>query len=186
MEAINQGNSGLLELAQQAAQQIGQGGGSLREVDYANQLAVLSQRIAKNANTLAAADEIDPEVAFLLGKDETAFRDVMNGLAKGSDSMRLAPVRSEDARTTLAEIGKRFTALPGRDLVDPVEHGQPRRRQAGGAQRQQRGRAAADRHDDACRPVSERQPDARVHARPVDRVRAARTRLPRAWSPRCS
>ena len=82
MEAINQGNSGLLELAQQAAQQIGQGGGSLREVDYANQLAVLSQRIAKNANTLAAAEEIDPEVAFLLGKDETAFRDVMNGLAQ--------------------------------------------------------------------------------------------------------
>jgi twitching motility protein PilJ len=110
MEAINQGNSGLLELAQQAAQQIGQGGGSLREVDYANQLAVLSQRIAKNANTLAASDEIDPEVAFLLGKDETAFRDVMNGLAKGSDSLRLAPVRSEDARTTLAEIARRFGA----------------------------------------------------------------------------
>ena len=110
MEAINQGNSGLLELAQQTAQQIGQGGGSLREVDYANQLAVLSQRIAKNANTLAASDEIDPEVAFLLGKDETAFRDVMNGLAKGSDSLRLAPVRSEDARTTLAEIAKRFGA----------------------------------------------------------------------------
>src|SRR5436190_4558336 len=109
MEAINQGNSGLLELAQQAAQQIGQGGGSLREVDYANQLAVLSQRIAKNANTLAAADEIDPEVAFLLGKDETAFRDVMNGLAKGSDSLRLSAVRSEDARTTLGEIAKRFT-----------------------------------------------------------------------------
>jgi len=109
MEAINQGNSGLLELAQQTAQQIGQGGGSLREVDYANQLAVLSQRIAKNANTLAAADEIDPEVAFLLGKDETAFRDVMNGLAKGSDSLRLAAVRSDDARTTLSEIAKRFT-----------------------------------------------------------------------------
>jgi twitching motility protein PilJ len=109
LDGINQGNSGLLELAQQAAQQIGQGGGSLREVDYANQLAVLSQRIAKNANTLAAADEIDPEVAFLLGKDDTAFRDVMNGLAKGSDALRLAPVRSEDARSTLAELGKRFT-----------------------------------------------------------------------------
>ncbi|HKP64990.1 MAG TPA: type IV pili methyl-accepting chemotaxis transducer N-terminal domain-containing protein, partial [Casimicrobiaceae bacterium] len=110
MEAINQGNSGLLELAQQTAQQIGQGGGSLREVDYANQLAVLSQRIAKNANTLAASDEIDPEVAFLLGKDETAFRDVMNGLAKGSDALKLTPVRSDDARTTLAEIAKRFGA----------------------------------------------------------------------------
>ena len=110
LDAINQGNSGLLELAQQAAQQIGQGGGSLREVDYANQLAVLSQRLAKNANALAAADEIDPEVAFLLGKDETAFRDVMNGLAKGSDALRLAPVRADDARATLAELGKRFAA----------------------------------------------------------------------------
>src|SRR4051794_37193570 len=109
LEAINQGNSALLDLAQQAAQQIGQGGGSLREVDYANQLAVLSQRIAKNANTLAAAEEIDPEVAFLLGKDETAFRDVMNGLAKGSDALRLSPVRSDDARATLGEIGKRFS-----------------------------------------------------------------------------
>jgi len=110
LDVINQGNSGLLELAQQAAQQIGQGGGSLREVDYANQLAVLSQRLAKNANTLAAADEIDPEVAFLLGKDDSAFRDVMNGLAKGSDALRLSPVKSDDARATLGELAKRFTA----------------------------------------------------------------------------
>ena len=110
LATINQGNSKLLELAQQAAQQIGQGGGSLREVDYANQLAVLSQRIAKNANALASADEIDPEVAFLLGKDATTFRDLVSGLAKGSDALRLAPVRSDDARTTLAELGKRFAA----------------------------------------------------------------------------
>ncbi|HLW11961.1 MAG TPA: type IV pili methyl-accepting chemotaxis transducer N-terminal domain-containing protein, partial [Casimicrobiaceae bacterium] len=110
LDAINQGNSGLLELAQQAAQQIGQGGGSLREVDYANQLAILSQRIAKNANTIASADEIDPEVAFLLGKDDTAFREVVNGLAKGSDALRLTPVRSDDARATLDELGKRFGA----------------------------------------------------------------------------
>jgi twitching motility protein PilJ len=109
LAAINGGNSGLLELAQQAAQQIGQAGGSLREVDYANQLAVLSQRIAKNANTLASANEIDPEVAFLFGKDDVAFRDVLNGLAKGSDALRLAPARSDDARATLAELAKRFT-----------------------------------------------------------------------------
>jgi len=108
LAAINGGNSGILELAQQAAQQIGQGGGSLREVDYANQLAVLSQRIAKNANTLASANEIDPEVAFLFGKDDAAFRDVVNGLAKGSDALRLSPVKSDDARATLAELSKRF------------------------------------------------------------------------------
>ena len=91
LDAINQANAGLL-----------------REVDFANQLAVLSQRIAKNANSLASSDEIDPEVAFLMGKDAGVFRDVLNGLMRGSESLRLSPVRNEDARATLAELARRF------------------------------------------------------------------------------
>ncbi len=109
LDAINQGNNALLELAQQASTQIAQGGGSLREVDFSNQLAILSQRIAKNANALVSSDEIDPEVAFLLGKDSGSFKDILNGLLKGSDPLRLSPVHSDDARTTLAELQKRFT-----------------------------------------------------------------------------
>jgi twitching motility protein PilJ len=109
LETINQGNAGLLELAQLAAQQIGASGGSLREVDFANQLAVLSQRIAKNANSLASSDEIDPEVAFLMGKDASSFRDILAGLTRGSDVLRIPAVRGDDARATLAELGKRFT-----------------------------------------------------------------------------
>jgi len=110
LETLNSGNSALLELAQQASQQIGQSGGSLREIDYTNQLAVLSQRIAKNANSLASSDEIDPEVAFLLGKDSGSFREILNGLLKGSEPLRLAPVRADDARATLTELAKRFTS----------------------------------------------------------------------------
>ena len=34
-------------------------------------------------------DEIDPEVAFLLGKDTGTFRDILTGLLKGSDTLRL-------------------------------------------------------------------------------------------------
>jgi twitching motility protein PilJ len=108
VETINQGNNGLLELAQQAALQMAQSGASLREVDYANQLAVLSQRIAKNANALGSSDEIDPEVAFLLSKDSQTFRDVLAGLTKGSDTLRLPGVRGEDARSSLAELQRRF------------------------------------------------------------------------------
>jgi len=108
LDNINQGNNAILELAQQASQQVGQGGGSLREIEYANQLAVLSQRIAKNANALASSEEIDPEVAFLLGKDAGTFRDILNGLLKGSDSLRLTGVRNEEARATLTELQKRF------------------------------------------------------------------------------
>jgi twitching motility protein PilJ len=110
LETINQGNTAILELAQQAAQQIGQGNGSLREVEYANQLAVLSQRIGKNANALASSEEIDPEVAFLLGKDAGTFRDILNGLLKGSEPLRLPGVRNDEARSTLVELQKRFVS----------------------------------------------------------------------------
>src|SRR5271169_5971422 len=72
---INDGNTGLLELAQQAASQSAASGGGVRELDFTNQMAMLSQRIAKNANSLVSSDEIDPEVAFLLGKDAGTFRD---------------------------------------------------------------------------------------------------------------
>ena len=108
LESINQENSGILELAQQAAQQVGQSGGSLREIEYTNQLAVLSQRIAKNANALASSEIIEPDVAFLLGKDAGTFRDIVTGLLKGSDALRLTGVKNEEARATLTELQKRF------------------------------------------------------------------------------
>jgi twitching motility protein PilJ len=110
LEGINQGNNAILELSQQAAQQVGQGGGTLRDLEFTNQLAVLSQRIAKNANALASGDEVDPEVAFLLGKDTGTFRDVLSGLLKGNDSLRLTAVRNDEARSTLSELAKRFAA----------------------------------------------------------------------------
>ena len=112
LEAINARQHGAARAgAAGRGSRSGRAGGSLRELDYANQLAVLSQRIAKNANTLASSDEIDPEVAFLLGKDTGTFRDVLNGLLEGQRSA--APRRrcsDEDARATLAELQKRFTA----------------------------------------------------------------------------
>jgi twitching motility protein PilJ len=110
LSGINEANTTLLELAEQAASQAAAAGGNVREVDFINQLAMLSQRIAKNANSLVSSDEIDPEVAFLLGKDAGTFRDVLNGLLKGSDTLRLTGVRSEEARATLGELQKRFTA----------------------------------------------------------------------------
>ena len=109
LDKVNDGNTALLELSEQAGLQIQQGGGTLREVDFANQLSVLSQRIAKNANALASGEEVDPETAFLLGKDAGTFRDVLNGLLKGSDTLRLAAIKGDDTRVTLNELAKRFT-----------------------------------------------------------------------------
>jgi len=113
LAGINEANTTLLELAEQAASQAAAGGGSVREIDFTNQLAMLSQRIAKNANSLVSSDDIDPEVAFLLGKDAGTFRDVLNGLLKGSDTLRLTGVRNAEARATLGELQKRFTVYDG-------------------------------------------------------------------------
>jgi twitching motility protein PilJ len=110
LETINQGNNALLELAQQASAQVAQGGGTLREVDFSNQLAILSQRIAKNANALVSSDEIDPEV--VAWRTQACSR-ISNGLLKGSDSLRIPAVHADDARTTLAELQKSFGAYEG-------------------------------------------------------------------------
>jgi hypothetical protein len=36
---------------------------------------MLTQRMAKNANVMLAENIVDPEVAFLLGKDTNTYRD---------------------------------------------------------------------------------------------------------------
>ncbi|KAB2844758.1 MAG: methyl-accepting chemotaxis protein [Burkholderiales bacterium] len=114
VDNINQGNGPLLEISEQAATQLAQAGGTVKEVAFANQLVMLTQRIAKNSNALRAGEEIDPEVAFLLGKDVGTFRDVLNGLLKGSEPLRLAPVRDGDTRQTLVDLQKRFQDYEGR------------------------------------------------------------------------
>ncbi len=82
---IDDKNAVLLELSEQLAALKVQSGASAREVNAASQLMMLTQRIAKNASALRVGDEINPEVAFLLGKDTNAFRDLLQTLAKGGN-----------------------------------------------------------------------------------------------------
>ena len=114
VEAINQGNPVLLELTEQGATLLQQAGASTRDLGYANQLVMLTQRIAKNANTLTAGDEIDPEVSFLLGKDVGTFRDIVNGFLAGSEGLRISALREGDARQTYQQIKQRFADYEAR------------------------------------------------------------------------
>ncbi len=111
---VNAGNQGLLELTEQLATQLA-GAGS-RESALSNNLVMLTQRIAKNANALIG-DEVDSDVAFLLGKDTATFRDIVNGLSQGSETLRVNAVRDAEAKQTLTEIGTRFQDTEKR-LVD--------------------------------------------------------------------
>ncbi|MBX6393935.1 MAG: type IV pili methyl-accepting chemotaxis transducer N-terminal domain-containing protein, partial [Burkholderiales bacterium] len=90
--AINNHNALLLDLAEQVAAAKLRNG-TPQEVSASGQLVMLTQRIAKNANALLAAREIDPEVTFLLGKDSNTFRELITGLKGGSDTLRLPGTR---------------------------------------------------------------------------------------------
>ena len=104
---VTQGSKQLIDLAQRA----GQSGASPRDVEYANQLALLSQRIAKNAAALASSPESDPELAALLARDAGAFREAQSGLARGGDTPRSPGARGEDTRAVTTELAKRATAF---------------------------------------------------------------------------
>jgi twitching motility protein PilJ len=105
---INLNNPALLELADEIAALSVQSGGSVRQNAITAQLVMLTQRMAKNANTMLAGDVVDPEVAFLLGKDTNTFRDTLQGLLQGSETMRIARVGDADMRTKLAELESGF------------------------------------------------------------------------------
>ena len=104
VKSINANNPTLLELSDEVAALSVQSGGSARQNATAGQLVMLTQRIAKNANTMLAGDIVDPEVAFLLGKDTNTFRDTLQGLIQGSDVLRIAQVTDPEIKAKLSEL----------------------------------------------------------------------------------
>jgi len=106
--AINASNVQMLELSEQVVSLMSQSNVAVRDVSMASQQVMLTQRMAKNANNLLSSDTIDPEVAFLLGKDANTFRDVLLGLINGSEDLRIAAVKDQDTKDKLNELNGVF------------------------------------------------------------------------------
>ncbi len=98
---INEGNSELLDLTEQMVGLLPSGS---RQGSFANQLSLWTQRMAKNANALQSSDVINPETAYQLSQDARSFREVLDGLAKGSEALGLAAVTEANARDKLREL----------------------------------------------------------------------------------
>jgi twitching motility protein PilJ len=105
---INANNPALLELADEIAALSVQLGGTVRQNAITSQLVMLTQRMAKNANTMLAGDVVDPEVAFLLGKDTNTFRDTLQALLNGNEGMRIGKVTDADMRSKLVDLETGF------------------------------------------------------------------------------
>jgi twitching motility protein PilJ len=108
VRSINNTNSTLQEITDEIAAISVQTGGSARQNAIASQLMMLTQRMAKNANTMLAENVVDPEVAFLLGKDTNTFRDTLQGLLQGNEAQRIARVGDAELRGKLAELEAAF------------------------------------------------------------------------------
>lgn len=80
---INNNNAQLLDFAEQVARYKLENHASARDIETSNQLVMLSQRMAKNANALLAAETVDPEVIFLLGRDSNSFDELMEQVGQG-------------------------------------------------------------------------------------------------------
>ena len=85
-----------------------QSGAGVREIAAANQMVMLTQRIAKNASSLLVGDEISPEIAFLLGKDTNTFRELLNALQKGNENLRISGTTDADTKRKLGDLETSF------------------------------------------------------------------------------
>ncbi len=109
LSEINQRNTELLDLAEQVISLLP--ADSKKQLAFANQQALWTQRMAKNANALLSSDQINPEIAYQLGQDVRTFREVLQGLIEGNSDIGVAKVSDSDAHDKLLDLREVFTAF---------------------------------------------------------------------------
>ncbi|WP_076593399.1 methyl-accepting chemotaxis protein [Herminiimonas arsenitoxidans] len=108
LQTLNSISPNLLELTEQISTLKAQGGASPRETAAAGQLVMLTQRLARSANEFLSSEGVNPETAFLLGKDTNTFREIVDGFLNGSDVLRLSKTTEPDTRDKLLELQATF------------------------------------------------------------------------------
>ncbi len=88
--SMERANPLLLERAERVQNLQLQRGASPTEAGAASRLVMLTQRMARGAQQLLAADAVDPEVEFLLGKDVNEFRGALARLRESAKEGELA------------------------------------------------------------------------------------------------
>nr|WP_315592541.1 methyl-accepting chemotaxis protein [uncultured Cupriavidus sp.] len=111
LQIFNASNPELLEAAEQVAAIKLQAGSNTREVAASAQLVMLTQRLGKNLNEFLSGEGVNPETAFLLGKDTNTFRETLDGLTNGSEALRLSPANDPETRNYLLQLSQRFEAV---------------------------------------------------------------------------
>ena len=104
LRTINRQSSDLLEIAETISSLKLQQDATPAELSAVGQLVMLTQRIGKSANEFLTTEGVSPEAVFLLGKDLNTFRDLGQGLAEGSQPLRLPGTRDPQIRERLTAL----------------------------------------------------------------------------------
>ena len=113
VNSIFEYNHRMLDLTEQVAAIKIRSGSSVREINAASQMVMLTQRIAKSASEVQSSSETGPELAFQLGKDANTFQDLLKALTEGSDMLRIPAATDEESRVLLKAIAVGFKEYQG-------------------------------------------------------------------------
>lgn len=108
LKKLNEISPTLSELTEQIVALKAQSGATPREISAAGQLVMLTQRLGRSANEFLTSEGVNPETAFLLGKDTNTFRDITEGFLNGSETLRLSATKDPDTRAKLTELQSVF------------------------------------------------------------------------------
>ena len=108
LRAINRQSSDLLEIAETVSSLKLQQNSAASEISAAGQLVMLTQRIGKSANEFLTMEGVSPEAVFLLGKDLNSFKEITEGLLKGSAELRLSAASDAQIKERLGALLKLY------------------------------------------------------------------------------
>ncbi len=108
LKQLNQLLPAMLDLSEQIVMLQSQGRPTPHEMNAASQLVMLTLRLGRSSNEFLTSEGVNPENAFMLGKDITAFGDLLSSLQKGNEMLRLRAATGEDMRDKLQRLERIF------------------------------------------------------------------------------
>ena len=108
LRTINRQSSDLLEIAETISSLKLQQNAAASEISASGQLVMLTQRIGKSANEFLTMEGVSPEAVFLLGKDLNSFKEITEGLLKGSSELRLVAASDAQVKERLGALLKLY------------------------------------------------------------------------------
>jgi twitching motility protein PilJ len=104
LRTVNRQSTDMLETLETISALKATQGASAVELQAVGQLQMLTQRIGKSANEFIGTEGVNPEAAYLLGKDLSAFKNLTDGLSNGNPDQKLPGSREPQVKELFANL----------------------------------------------------------------------------------